>query len=175
MDTVGAAHGRRVAELARTRRDRVLEAVDGFQQEIARARERDRERRVDDVARREPVVDPRAGREANPLLDDVDERRDVVVGDALALLDRGGVDRCPAADRLGVGPRDHAELGPRLDGEELDLEPGGQPRLVGEQLGHLGQGVPTDQAGSFPSKSTAAPAMSRRYWTPGHEMRPAAS
>ena len=114
---------------------------------------------------------------ADALLHDVDEGGDVVVGDALALLDRGGVDRCPLADRLGVGWRDHAELGPRLDREELDLEPGGEPRLVGEQLGHLGQGVARDQRGA-PSPLDSRrprPAMSRRYCTPGHEISSAAS
>ena len=39
------------------------------------------QRGVDDVGRRQAVVDPRAGRRADALLDDVDERGDVVVGD----------------------------------------------------------------------------------------------
>ena len=49
---------------------------------VERARHLQRERGVDDVARREAVVDPPAGRRADALLHDVDERGDVVVGDA---------------------------------------------------------------------------------------------
>ena len=90
---------------------------------------------------------PGAGRAADVLLHHVDEGGDVVVGDLLALLDGGGVEAGPLADRRGVGRRDHAERGPGLDGEELDLEPRGEPGLVGEELGHLGQGVPGDRRG----------------------------
>ena len=42
---------------------------------------------VDDVGRGEPVVDPRSLGRADGVLDHVDEGGDVVVGDALAVVD----------------------------------------------------------------------------------------
>ena len=103
-----------------------------------------RQRGVDDVARREAVVDPGARGLADPLLDHVDERGDVVLGDELALLDRGDVEAGALAHRGRGVLRDDAELGPGLGGEDLDLEPGAEARLVGEEVGHLGQGVAGD-------------------------------
>src|SRR5439155_26150784 len=85
VDTVGAPGDGRVAELACPRRHGALEIVDRFEQQVARPDEGDRQRRVDDVARRQPVVYPRAGGEADGRLDHVDEGGDVVVGYALAL------------------------------------------------------------------------------------------
>ena len=70
---------------------------------VERARHLQRERGVDDVARREAVVDPRAGRRADALLHDVDERGDVVIGDLLAFVDRGDVERRRA--RAPCAPR----------------------------------------------------------------------
>src|SRR5215216_1010571 len=87
MDTVRAPGHWCVPELPRPRPDRALEAVDRVEQQIARPDERDRQCGVDDVARRQAVVHPRAGGKADRLLDHVDEGGDVVVGDALALLD----------------------------------------------------------------------------------------
>ena len=81
-------------------------------------------------------MDPGAVRRPDPLLDDVDERGDVVVGDPLALLDGRGVDARPLPDDGDRVGGDDAQLGLRLDGEQLDLEPRGVPGLVGEQLRH---------------------------------------
>ena len=66
---------------------------------------------------------PRAGRQTDPFLHDVDERGDVVVGDLLALVDRGDVEAGALADRDRGVARHDAELGPRLAREDLDLEP----------------------------------------------------
>ena len=60
----------------------------GAEDVVERARHLQRERGVDDVARREAVVHPRARGLADARLHDVDERGDVVVGDLLALVDR---------------------------------------------------------------------------------------
>ena len=87
---------------------------------------------------------PRARGCTDPFLHDVDERGDVVVGDLLAFVDRGHVE--PGALAHGsrlVGGND-AELGPRFDREHLDLEPRAEARVVGEQLGDLGERVPGD-------------------------------
>ena len=76
----------------------------GREDAIERARHLQRERGVDDVARREPVVHPRAGGLTDARLHDVDERGDVVVGDLLALVHRGDVDPRALAHRArGVG------------------------------------------------------------------------
>ena len=64
---------------------------------------------------------------------------DVVIGDLLALVHRGDVDaRALAYGARRVGGHD-AELRPRLDREHLDLEPRTEARLVGEEVGDLGE------------------------------------
>ena len=74
----------------------------------------DAQRGVDDVGRREPVVDPLPGRSADVLLHDVDERGDVVIGDRFALGDLGhecSVDGgCVRTSPLGIGRRDDTQL-----------------------------------------------------------------
>ena len=90
-------------------------------------------------------MDPGPGRGADALLHHVDEGGDVVVGDPLALLDRGRRRRGPLPHGGGVGGRDDAELGPGLDGQDLDLEPRAVAGLVGEEVGHGSEGVAGDQ------------------------------
>ena len=96
-------------------------------------------------------MDPLAGRRADGGLDHVDEGGQVVVGDLLPLVDRldeGGVDvGRPLPDGLGVVLGDHAQGGPRLGGQDLDVEPQPEAGLVGEEGRHLGQRVAGDHAG----------------------------
>ena len=92
-------------------------------EQVGGAGQLQRERGVHDVARGEPVVDPGAFRLTDPVLDDVDERGDVVLGDQLARLDRGDVEAGALAHRDRSFLRDDPELGPRLGREDLDLEP----------------------------------------------------
>ena len=67
----------------------------------------------------------------------------------------GNIDPGPFAHgACGVDGHD-AELRPCLDCEHLDLEPRAEARLVGEQVGNLGEGVTGDH-------ETAWAAMSRR-------------
>ena len=113
------------------------------------ARHLQRERGVDDVARREPVVHPRARRRPDLLLHDVDERGDVVIGDLLALVDRVDVETGALAHGARVGFGDDAEPRPRFDREHLDLEPRAEARLVGEQLGDLGERVAGDHGSAW--------------------------
>ncbi len=124
--------------------DRVLELGRGTRDQVDGPRHLQRERGVDDVARRQAVVHPRAGRRTDLLLHDVDERGDVVVGDLLALVDRVDVEARALAHRPGVGFGHHAEARPRFDREDLDLEPRAETRLVGEQRGDLGERVARD-------------------------------
>ena len=155
VDAVRAPDHRRVAELARPRRDRRLQLLGRGKDAVERTRHLQCERGVDHVARREAVVHPRPRGLADALLHDVDERGDIVVGDLLALVHRGHVDpRALAHGSRRVG-RNDAELGPRLDREDLDLEPRAEARLVGEEVGDVGERVAGDH-------ESAWAAMSRR-------------
>ncbi len=89
-------------------------------------------------------MDPTTGRSADAFLDDVDEGRHVVVRDLLAFVHGRGLEPGPLAHGARRIGGNHSELGPRLDREDLDLEPGTEPRVVGEQLGDLRRGVPGD-------------------------------
>ena len=92
VDAVRAPDHRRVAVLVRLRRDRRVELDRGLDEQVGGTRELQRERGVDDVARRQPVVHPGALGLADALLHHVDERGDVVLGDQLARLDRRDVE-----------------------------------------------------------------------------------
>ena len=82
------------------------------EEQVARLAELQRQGRVEQVGRRQPVVDPPA-RLADRLADDLDERRHVVLRDALELGDALEVERRSLADRRasssGIAPsRAHA-------------------------------------------------------------------
>ena len=111
------------------------------------------------------------------LLHHVDERGHVVLGDAFACFDRFHVETRSLTDRGRVGPWDHPELGPRLDREDLDLEPSSVAGVVGEQRRHRFERVSGDHrdgscSGSGVSESAA---MSVRYCIPGQETSAAAA
>ena len=112
-------------------------------------------------------MDPATGL-ADALLHDVDEGGDVVVGDALALVDGGDegiVHRHGGSAARGrVGGGHDAERGPRLGGEQLDLEPPREPGGVGEDGHHLRQLVARDHR-----RDSRAAAMSDRRCRPGHD------
>ena len=69
----------------------------------------------------------------------------------------------PARSRTarGVGGGHDAELGPGLGGEHLDLEPGAEPGLVGEEGGDLGQCVALYQGGPSSCRTLYEPDMVR--------------
>ena len=107
-----------VAVLAGHRRDGGDEPVGGVDEQLAGVAHRPAQRRVDDVGRRQSVVDPRSRRRTDRLLHDVDERRHVVVGGSLA-LGHGGDERLVDRRRLrpaggGVVCGDDPELPPAL-------------------------------------------------------------
>ena len=76
-----------------------------------------------------------------------------MVGDLLAFVHGGDVEAGALAYRARVLGRDHAELGPRLDREHLDLEPRAEARLVGEELGDLGERVAGDHGSAWAAMS----------------------
>ena len=159
MDAVRATDHRSVAIHMCLRGDRAIECFRGPDQKIRGAGELQGQRRVDDIARREPVVHPRTLGLTDALLHDVDEGRDVVFGRLLALVDRGNVEARASPHCVGGGLRHHTDLGPRFRGEDLDLQPRAETRLVAEQLGHLGQRIPGNHSvSSSVSGESAQPA-----------------
>ena len=119
-----------------------------------------RERRVDDVRRREPVVEP-APLRAERLGDRVDERRDVVVrlrlelGDPLgrqaALPARG----CAATASAGTAPISR----PPVERGQLDLQPARELRLLRPDPAHGRAGVAGDHRailGAAPAAPTGS-------------------
>jgi hypothetical protein len=118
--------------------------LDPGQHQLSGFPDGERERRVDDVGRREPVVQPPSFC-PEPLLHGVDEGGDVVVRLALDLGDalrRGHVRVRP--DR-GDDPRgDATDLGPAVEGGELHAQPSLELRLLRPDPGHLRSGVASD-------------------------------
>ena len=124
------------------------------------SRDLERQRRVEHVRGRQPVVEPTPG-SAEPLGDGVDERGDVVLGPLLDLGHALGRRRHGArADLLGGLARDDADLGPAVERRELDLEPAGEPALVRPDALHGRTGVAGDhrpdsrEPGGAPSGQT---------------------
>ena len=87
---------------------------------------------------------PCAGGRADARLHDVDERRDVVIGDLLTLVHGRDVDAGTLAHGASRVGRHDSEVRPGLDREHLHLEPRPEARLVGEQVGDLGGCVAGD-------------------------------
>ena len=85
-------------------------------------------------------MDPAPGLRARALREDVDEGRDVVVGDPLALLHGVNCER-RGADRFKVGLRRAFHL---LAGGDLDAAPGLHARVVGPDGTDLRPGVTVD-------------------------------
>ncbi len=156
MHAVGAADAQRVHVRPRLRDQRVDEALGAGEHDLAGEPQLHGEGGVEDVARRQPVVDPAAGR-AGARAEDVDEGRDVVVGDGLALLHvvhgEGG-----GADRLQVIGRGPVHL---LAGGDLDRAPGLHARVVGPEGAHRRAGVTVDHAVSLSASPSAASATAR--------------
>jgi hypothetical protein len=141
MHPMRSPEDRRRRVLDRLATKRFDEPISRRDQEIRRPHQGDGLRGVHDVGGGEPVVDPRSGGRPDVGLDDVDERGHIVIREALALvygLDEGGVDDWSrAADLLGMLCWHHAERGPRLGRENLDLEPESKSLLVVEDRPHL--------------------------------------
>ncbi len=144
VDAVGAADADGVGELAGALGERGRERAGAGDDHVAGAAQLQREGGVEHVGGREPVVDPAAGL-ARRRAEHVDERRDVVVGDPLALLH--GLDgEGGGPDRLEVGFGGAVE---GLGGGDLDVAPGGHPRLIRPHGADLGPGVALDHLGGL--------------------------
>src|SRR4051794_795903 len=140
VHAVGAPDAQRVAELARALREGDRELARAREDRLARAAQLERERRVEHVGGRQPVVDPAAGRPGGGG-EHVDEGGDVMVRDGLALGD--GLDR----ERRGADRGQFVGRGSvleRLGGGDLHVAPRGHARLVRPDGAELGPGVARD-------------------------------
>ena len=148
--------------------DRVLGPLEPRQQELAGRADLKRESSVDDVGRGQSVMNPASVR---PDLgrDGVHERGQVVLRLALELGDALGARRLRALSDLRHDVRGNgSELGPGLEGGELDVQPARELALLRPDPGHLGSGVARDhrlesraRAGGPPGESVTPSAHSR--------------
>ncbi len=151
VDPVGAPDTQRVARgRGPACRQRVHEVRASGQDDVGDRLQLEGQAGVEDVARGEPVMDPAPGR-AGGLGEDVDERRRVMVGDLLALVDCVDRER-GVADRLEL-------LGGRavhlLAGGDLDLAHRLEAGMVGPDLGHRGPRVALDHCGGLSATSAS--------------------
>ncbi len=150
MDAVGAADADGADVFAGALAEHLDELARAGQDDLAGRAQLEACRRVEDVARRQAEVDPAAG-VSGRLAQDVDERRDVVVGRALALVDGlDGERRRSDGVELLLGRALHG-----LARRDLHAAPRLHPRLVGPQGAHVRAGVARDHlASSSPDMST---------------------
>ena len=127
--------------------DRVEGAVDPGQDELAGRADLERERRVDDVRRRQPVVEPAPGRAR------ARRRRRRRTRPGRGASSPRSPRRAPASAPCAFGAdlgrrlgRDDADLGPPVERRELDLEPALELALVRPDPGHGRAGVAGDHS-----------------------------
>jgi hypothetical protein len=163
VDAVRAAHLQRRAMLLGAGNDRRKCSVDPVEDERSCLADLQCERGIDDIRRRQPVVEP-AALLADPFGDRVDERGRVVMERRLELGNpRRRGHRRPLAQGLRGLSRDDPELGPRLRRGQLDVELAPKPALLRPDLGHGRAGVAGDHcrqsragAGRWGEATTAA-------------------
>ena len=143
VHAVRAADHRRVLVLLGARTHGLGEPLEVGEDHVAGVAHLQRLRRVDDVRRGEPEVEP-AGRGPHLLGDGGREGDDVVLGGRLDLFDARDVEPAARADVRGGLGRDEARSGHRLGGRRLDREPRLVAPLVGPDAAHLGVGVAGD-------------------------------
>ncbi len=173
MHAVRATDDRRVHARNGPARESVAQLRGVVNHEVHRRRQRVAECRVHNVGRGQPVVHPRAFGRPDPLLDNIDEGRGVVVGHELALVHRVNKGRVDGGSTRAQGGqvrwRDDPELAERFRGEELDLEHRVKAALVAEERRDVARCVPGNH-------DTPAPrAMSLRRTLPLKLICPAPS
>ena len=146
VDSVRAADRRRHLVLEGAALERREQRVDVGDEDVARAPELHGEAGVEHVRAREAQMDEaRVG--ADEFGEMGEEGDHVVLGHLLDLVDPRDVEpglRPFLPDRLRRRFRDHADLGHRLGGVSLDLEPDAEARLGRPDGGHLGAGIARD-------------------------------
>src|SRR6185503_19981668 len=150
-----------VAVTLRLRDDRVLRAFEPRQQELAGRTDLEREPRIDDVGPGQPMMHPAP---VGPDLgrDGVYERGEVVLCLALKLGHALGTRRPGLLpDLRDDGCGNSAELGPGLEGGELDVQPARELALLRPDPGHLGSGVARDHRLESRARAGGPPGRNR--------------
>ena len=135
-------HGRTL--LFGARENRGSRTIDAIANQRAAGLDRQRERGVEHIGRRESEVEPASvGPEVGR--DGVDERGDVVIRRPLELGDaRRARNARSLSDAARARRRNDAHLGPGIENRELDGKPVLELRLVGPDRGHRRSGVASD-------------------------------
>ena len=144
-DAVGAADHHGVAVLDGSPLHDMKQVGDPPEQQISGIAQDDPLSGVENVARRQPVVDPLAAVGDRPG-QQVDEGCHVVIGDLFAFFPGSGIHRGCSPHSGGRHQGSDAEFGPRLNHEGLDLFPHGELVLFAPDRCHLRQRV----AGNHP-------------------------
>src|SRR6266550_7485394 len=141
VDAVRATNADGVTVLLRPCDDRGECLVDACEDQAAGILNLQRKRRVDDVGRGEPIVEP-ASLGPQLLCDGIHERSGVVVDDA---FDLGDTLRCRRsrvrANLRDVFAGDCAHLRPAIERSDLDLQPPRELALLRPDPGHRRAGV----------------------------------
>ena len=140
VDAVGAPDHRGVLVGERALAEHRQEGVEVVQDDSASFPDQKGKGRVDDVRRRQAVVEPAAFR-PDALGHVRHEGDDVVLDLLLDGVDPRDVEAGPALDCFQSLPRHDAPLREHLRGGDLDAEPGCESVLVGPDVRHLGMAV----------------------------------
>src|SRR6266576_2986797 len=141
VDAVRTADADGVTVLLRSCDDRGECLVDACEDQATGILNLQRERRVDDVGRREPIVEP-ASLGPQLLCDGIHERSGVVVDDAFDLGDTLSCRRSRVRANLrDVFAGDCAHLRPAFERSDLDLQPPRELALLRPDPGHRRAGV----------------------------------
>ena len=151
-----AADHRRVPVLQRAVVNRVRQFIEILQDHIARLAHLQRLRRVDDVRRRHPEVEP-AGRRPHMLGHRRRERDHVVLSCLFDFVDAGDVKPAALADVARGVFRHDAGRSHRFGRGDLDAQPGLIATLVAPDATHLRVGVALNQSNSSRSFGSCRP------------------
>ena len=151
MDAVAAADRDRVLVLEGAPLQRCQQRVDIGEQYVARPRQLHAEAGVEHVGRGHALMDE-AGVRADEFGQMRQEGDDVVLGDALDLVDALDIELCRAAlfpDGLCGFLGDDAEFGQRVAGMRLDLEPDAEAGFRRPDGHHFGARIARDHETIF--------------------------
>jgi hypothetical protein len=141
VHAVGATDDRPIDRFAGAGREGVTQGNGLSDHEIDGPGQHAAQRRVDNVRRGQSVVDPRSLGLTDPVLDNVDEGRGVVVRDLFAGVDVGHElcvnDWAPLAQDLRVGRWYDTQFGQGFGGEQLDFEHCVEASLVAKEGGNV--------------------------------------
>ena len=155
VDAVAPANHRRHFVTPRLVGHDAPQFADVFQQDLACRDELHRQRRVENIRRRQTLMDPPRGR-ADRRRHIFKEGDDVVVGAFLDLVDLRNGEARALANLRGVRRRDLPDFRHRFAGKGFDLEPDLEFSLLGPELAHRRAGISLNHRVNIESRATAA-------------------